>query len=127
VSPGLVQLAALWCAGERAEEGAVCAERCCSSAHQHTASRPHHSGFAYIQTSGVQDGMSGTPINYVNSTDVPTYLPTFNSSLSMVVVNSVRLPTEHSLFHAHLPLSAERSFAVAGPRVGVCGTADRLL
>jgi len=29
-----------------AEEGAVCAERCCSSAHQHTASRPHHSGVA---------------------------------------------------------------------------------
>jgi len=42
---GLVQLAAVWCAGEPAEEGAVCAERCCSSAHQHTVLRPHHSGF----------------------------------------------------------------------------------
>ena len=31
---------------EPAEEGAVCAERCCSSAHQHTASRPHHYGIA---------------------------------------------------------------------------------
>ena len=35
-----------------------------------------------------------------------TYLPTFNSSLSMVVVISSHLPTEHSLFHAHVPLSA---------------------
>ena len=29
-----------------------------------------------------------------------TYLPTFNSSPSMVVVISAHLPTEHSLFHA---------------------------
>jgi len=50
--------------------------------------------------------MSGTPIDYVNNTDVPTYLPTFNSSLSMVVVISTHLPAEHSLFHAHVPLSA---------------------
>ena len=34
-----------------------------------------------------------------------TCLPTFNSSLSMVVVISAHLPTEHSLFHAHVPLS----------------------
>ena len=100
MSPGLVQLAAVWCSGEPAEEDAVCAERCCSSAHQHTASSPHHSGFASTplaasrQTSGVQDRMSGTPIDYVNSTDLPI-LPTFNSSLSMV----------------------DRSFAVAGPHV----------
>jgi len=37
VSAGLVQLAALWCAGEPAEEGAVGAERCRSSTYQHTA------------------------------------------------------------------------------------------
>ena len=90
MSPGLVQLAAVWCAGEPAEEDA---ERCCSSAHQHTASRPHHSGFASTvllaastKTSGVQDCMSGTPIDYVNSTDVPSCLPTFNSSPSMVAI-----------------------------------------
>ena len=64
------------------------------------ASSPHHSGFASTplaasrETSGVQDCMSGTPIDYVNSTDIPI-LPTFNSSLSMV----------------------DRSFAVAGPHV----------
>jgi len=46
-----------------------------------------------------------------------TYLPTFNSSLSMVVVISARLPTEHSLFQAHVPLSVTQVFAVAGPRV----------
>ena len=34
------------------------------------------------------------------------YLPTFNSSLSMVVVISAHFPTEDSLFHAHVPLSA---------------------
>ena len=33
-------------------------------------------------------------------------LPTFDSSLSMVVVISAHLPTEHSLFHARVPLSA---------------------
>jgi len=69
MSPELVQLAAVWCAGEPAEEGAVYAERCCSSAHQHTASRLHHSGVvstplaASTETSGVQDCLSGTPID----------------------------------------------------------------
>jgi len=35
-----------------------------------------------------------------------TYLPTFNSFSSMVDVSYPHLPTEHSLFHAHVPLSA---------------------
>ena len=35
----------------------------------------------------------------------PTYLSA-NSSLSMVVIISAHLPTEHSLFHSHVPLSA---------------------
>ena len=39
-----------------------------------------------------------------------THLPTFNSSLSMVVVISAHLPTEHSLFHAHIPLSRRQKF-----------------
>jgi len=33
-------------------------------------------------------------------------LLTFNSSLRTVVVISAHFPTEHSLFHAHVPLSA---------------------
>ena len=77
MAPGPLQLAVVRCAGEPAEEAAVCAECCCSSAHQHTASRPHHSGFASTplaastETSGVHDCMSGTPVAHVNSTDVP--------------------------------------------------------
>jgi len=35
-----------------------------------------------------------------------TSLPTFNSSLSTVVAISAHLPTGHSLFHAHVALSA---------------------
>jgi len=73
--PGLVQLAAVWCAGEPAEEGAVCAERRCSPTHgvettslRGCASTPLTAG---TETSGVQDCMSGTPIDHVNSTDVP--------------------------------------------------------
>jgi len=77
MAPGQLQFAVVRCAGEPAEEGAVCAECCCSSAHQHTASRPHHSGFASTplaagtETSGVHDCMSGTPVAHVNSTNVP--------------------------------------------------------
>jgi len=52
-----------------------------------------------------------------------TYLPTFNSSLSMVDVISARLPTEHSLFHAHVPLSATE---VLLSQDRVCGTVYRL-
>jgi len=103
MSPGLVQLAAVWCAGEPAEEGAVCAERCFSFVHQHTASRPHRSGFASTpltasrEMRGVQDCISGLRQQHRR---------TFNSSLSMVVVISAHLVIEHSLFHAHVPLSA---------------------
>ena len=50
----------------------------CSFAHQHTASTPHHSGLASTplaasttETSGVQDRMSGTSIDYVNSNYFP--------------------------------------------------------
>ena len=46
-------------------------------------------------------------------------LPTSNSSLSMVVVISAHLPTEHSLFHAHLPLSATEVLQLQDC---VCGT-----
>jgi len=54
-----------------------------------------------------------------------TYLPTFNSSPSMVVVISAHLPTEvHSLFHAHVPLSATEA-SLSQDRV--CGTVYRLL
>jgi len=53
VSAGLVQLAALWCAGEPAEEGAVGAERCRSSTYQHMAPRPHHSG---VETTSLAAG-----------------------------------------------------------------------
>jgi len=56
--------------------------------------------------------------------DRRTYLPTFNSSLSTVVVISAHLPTEHSLFHAHLPLSATEA-SLSQDRV--CGTVYRLL
>jgi len=74
---GLVQLSALWCAGEPAEEGAVGAERCRSSTYQHSAPRPHHSGVATTSlaagpaTSGVQDCVSCTPIARFNGADVP--------------------------------------------------------
>jgi len=103
----------------------------CLSAQQHTASRlSHHSGFASTplaasssETSGVQDCMSGTPIDHVNSTDVPI-CPTFNSSPSTVVAISAHLPTEHSLFHAHVPLSATE---VSLSQDRVCGTVYRLL
>ena len=53
-----------------------------------------------------------------------TSLPTFNSSLSMVVVISAHLPTEHSLFHAHVPLSATE---VLLSQDRVCGTVYWLL
>jgi len=53
-----------------------------------------------------------------------TYLPTFNSSLGMVDVISARLPTEHSLFHARVPLSATE---VLLSQDRVCGTVYRLL
>jgi len=53
-----------------------------------------------------------------------TYLPTFNWSPSMVVVISVaHLPTEHSLFHAHVPLPATEVL-LAQDRV--CGTVYQL-
>ena len=45
-----------------------------------------------------------------------TYLPTFNAYWSpsmVVVISGAHLPTGHSLFHAHVLLSA----AVAKPRV----------
>ena len=45
-----------------------------------------------------------------------TSLPTFNSSLGMVVVISAHCSTEHSLFLAHIPLGFG-SFTVAGTRV----------
>ena len=53
-----------------------------------------------------------------------TSLPTFNSSLSTVVVITAHLPTEHSLFHAHVPLSATE---VLLSQDRVCGTVYRLL
>jgi len=53
-----------------------------------------------------------------------TYLPTFISSLSMVDVISAHLPTEHSLFHTHVPLSATE---VLLSQDRVCGTVHRLL
>ena len=52
-----------------------------------------------------------------------TYLPTFNSSLSKVVVISAHLPSEHSLFHARVPLSATQ---VLLSQDRVCGTVYRL-
>jgi len=52
-----------------------------------------------------------------------TSLTTFNSSLSMVDVISVRLPTEHSLFHTHVPLSA----TVLLSQDRACGTVYRPL
>ena len=45
-------------------------------------------------------------------------------SLSMVVVISAHLPTEHSLFHAHVPLSATEA-SLSQDRA--CGTVYRLL
>jgi len=42
----------------------------------------------------------------------------------MVVVISAHLPTEHSLFHAHVPLSATE---VLLSQDRVCGTVYRLL
>ena len=60
-----------------------------------------------------------------------TCLPTLNSSPSIVVVisahlpssQSLSLPTEHSLFHAHVPLSATE---VLLSQDCVCGTVCRL-
>ena len=54
-----------------------------------------------------------------------TCLPTFNSSPSIVVVisahlpssQSLSLPTEHSLFHAHVPLSAREASMSQDARV----------
>ena len=77
LSSGLVQLAVVWCAGERAEEGSVCAERCRSSAHQHRAPWPHHTGVASTtlaassETSGVQDRLPCSPATGFKSADVP--------------------------------------------------------
>ena len=122
-SPGLVQRAAVWRAGEPAEEGSVCAERCCSSAYQHTASRPHHSGFASTPlaastaTSGVQDCMSGTPIAYVNCTDVQ-YL---SADIQLVSEHGRRHLRSSSYRTLAVPRTrttlGDRSFAVAGSRV----------
>jgi len=106
-SHGLVQLAAVWRAGEP-EEGAVCAERCCSSAHQHTASRPHHSSFASTplavgtEMSGLQDCMSGTPIDYVNITNVPicrhsTHLWAWSMSSLLIFLQNTRCSTHVTL------------------------------
>ena len=53
-----------------------------------------------------------------------TYLSTFNSSLSMVVVISADLPTEHSLFHTRVPLSATE---VLLWQDRMCGTVYRRL
>ena len=75
------------------------------------------------ETSRVQDGMSGTPISE-RQQHRRTCLPTFNSSLSMVDVISAHLPTGHSLFHAHVPLSATE---VLLSQDRACGTVYRLL
>jgi len=44
----------------------------------------------------------------------------------MVVVISAHLPTEHSLFHAHVPLSATEVLLLQD-RVRLCGTVCWLL
>ena len=84
----------------------------CSSAHQHTASRPRHSGLASTplaastETSGVQDCMYGTPVAYVNSTDVPicrhsTRLWAWSTSSPLVFLQNTRCSTHayHSRRH----------------------------
>ena len=81
-----------------------------------------HSGFASTpfaastETSGVQDCVSGTPVDYVDSTDVPmcrhaTRLRARSSSSPLIFLQNTRCST-----HTYHTLG-DRSFAVAGPRV----------
>ena len=49
---------------------------------------------------------------------LPAYLLTFDSSLSMVDIISAHLPTEHSLFHTHVPLSATEASACVEQFIG---------
>jgi len=58
------------------------------------------------------------------SSTLQPYLPTFNSSLSMVIIVSAHVSVEHSLFHAHVPLSATE---VLLSQDRMCGTVYRLL
>jgi len=49
---------------------------------------------------------------------LPAYLLTFDSSLSMVDIISAHLPTEHSLFHVHVPLLATEASACVEQFIG---------
>jgi len=72
---------------------------------------------ASSETSVVQDCLLSAPVTGIKSADVHgTSLPTFESSLSMVVVLSAHLPTRHAV--PRTPSSfRNRSSAVAGPRL----------
>ena len=76
----------------------------CSSAHQHTALRPHHSCFASTPLAGTDEWSSRLHVWHTNSLRQQhrrTYLLTFNSSLSMVVVISAFLQNTHCSTHTY--------------------------
>jgi len=113
----------IWCAGEPAEEG-VCTERCRSSTRRQRALCPHHTGVASTtlavssETSGVQDCLPCAPVSGIKLRP-RTSLPTFDSSVSMVVVLSAHLPTGHSLFHGHAAVMATEALLLQDH---TCGT-----
>ena len=73
-------------------------------------------GRLLTEKSGVQDGMSGTPIAYVDSADVPlcrhsTRLGAWSSSSPLIFLHrTLAVPRTRTTL-------GDRSFAVAGPRV----------
>ena len=101
VSPGLVQLAVVWCTGVLAAESPVGAKRRRSSTHGAvTTSLQCCVNFTVCRSS--DEWNVRLRVSYTNRSlqrRQRTCLPTFNSSPIMVVLISVHLLTEHWLFH----------------------------
>ena len=81
--------------------------------HMHTHYLP-----AYLLTFNSHTGHCRVCNRHTHTHYLPAYLLTFDSSLSMVVIISAHLPTEHSLFHAHVPLSATEASACVEQFIG---------
>ena len=104
VSPGLVQLTVVWCAGVPAAESPVGAKRRHPSTYQHTAPWPHHSSCCvnFIGCRSRDEWNLRLRVSYTDRSRQRrqrTCLSTFDSSPSTFVLISVHLLTEHWLFH----------------------------